>query len=385
MILWGLFWILENGSGFNKITFKGNKPAFLFILFIGLFIWQIAGLLFADSLNMGIERISKRLSFFLFPLVLFYPGGKISKNINQIIRLFPICTFLYIIYCFGNALHNSLILQDGKWIFNPHPLAFDFENHFFGLRFSDIVHPSYLAMYVLISILISSESLFDNSLTVIKRCLWLIISIVFLIVIYLLSSRAGVMAAMIVLPLYFLFKFYRKFSKWIIVLLLIILVTGLVVLVRTNSRINYSLEGISKTNINETVEKDVRFIIWKSAMGVIEQNLILGVGTGDASEELKKEFTRRGYVEGYYDTLNAHNQYIEILLENGLIGLILFLSILGYMSYIAISQQNLLLGLFIIMMVVFFLFETVLNRLAGITFFPFFTFLFMHVKARTGN
>jgi O-antigen ligase len=111
----------------------------------------------------------------------------------------------------------------------------------------------------------------------------------------------------------------------------------------------------------------------------------MGVGTGDASDELKKEFKNRGYINGYYDNLNAHNQFLEILLENGLIGLILFLTILGYMSYIAISQRNILSGLFIIMMFVFFMFETVLNRLSGISFFAFLSFLLIHIKTRLVN
>jgi len=105
------------------------------------------------------------------------------------------------------------------------------------------------------------------------------------------------------------------------------------------------------------------------------------VGTGNASEELKKEFISRGYVKGYYDNLNAHNQYIEILLENGLIGLILFMAIFGYMIYIAVSERNILYGLFIIMMIVFFFFETILNRLAGVTFFPLFSFLLLQYKS----
>ena len=126
-------------------------------------------------------------------------------------------------------------------------------------------------------------------------------------------------------------------------------------------------------------------IPWKSAFGVIGSNLILGVGTGDASEELKKEFKKRGYVDGYYDNLNAHNQFLEILLENGIVGILIFLSLISYMVYSAISERNLLLGLFIIMMVVFFTFETVLNRLAGITFFPVFAFLLAYYKLESFN
>jgi O-antigen ligase len=380
MILWGVFWLVENDFKFKKEMFSGNKVAILFLLFIGFYLWQIAGLLFSHSIDSGFERIFKRLSFLLFPLVLFYPGEKIFKHINLLIRLFTIATFLFIIYCFVQAFNNSLLYQEGRWIFNPHPADFDYENFFLGSRFSNPVHPSYLSMYIVLSILISFEALFAKSISLFKRATWLILVLVLLLVLYLLSSRAGFLAAIIIFPCYFFYKFYHKFSKWLIISSLSGLCLVLILIAKTNERISYDFKGISADSIDVAFKKDVRNMIWKSAFGVIEHNLLLGVGTGDASKELKKEFVKRGYVEGYYDNLNAHNQYFEILLENGIIGLILFISILGYMIFISISDRNLIYGLFIFMMMGFFFFETILNRLAGITFFTLFSFLLIHLK-----
>jgi O-antigen ligase len=380
MILWGICWFIENGSVIAKKGFPASKSNILFFLFIAFFFWQIFGLFLTDSLNLGFERIFKRLSFLLFPLVLFYPGKRIIKNITLIIRLFAICTFLYLVFCFGNALHNSLIILTNKWIFYPHPLEYDYENYFYGARLSFLLHPSYLSMYIVISILVSLESLFDNSLSHFRKGLWLIVIFVFLIVLYLLSSRAGILAGIVIIPLYFITKFYKKFSRWFILVLLAILAVIFIGIAKTNDRVQRSIEGISNKNIDDIFKNDERLLIWKSAIGVIKQNIIFGVGTGDASMELKREFKIRGYVQGFYENLNAHNQFLEILLENGLIGLILFLTILVYVSRMAITQQNLLSGLFIIMMVIFFMFETVLNRLAGITFFPMFSFLLLHIK-----
>jgi O-antigen ligase len=385
MILWGIFWFLENGQGFRKIFFAQNKAAILFYLFICFFLWQMAGLFITDSLNTGFERIFKRLSFLFFPLVLFYPGSRIIKNIHLIIRIFTICTFIYVLYCYTNALHNSLSVSAGKWIFNPHPVDYDFENYFYAERLSYLVHPSYLAMYIVISILISLESILDSSSTFLRKTFWIIVIITFFIVLYMLSSRAGILALIVVLPLYFLFKFYNKFSKWILLVIVLVIAVLFVEIAKTNEKVQTAIAGISNENFHKTLKSDERLLIWKSALGVIKENIVFGVGTGDASTELKKEFIKRGYVNGFYDNLNAHNQFLEILLENGLIGLILFLIVLGYMSFHAIYQKNLISGLFIIMMVIFFMFETILNRLAGITFFPFFSFLLIHLKINTGK
>jgi O-antigen ligase len=383
MIAWVLFWIFDNRRGLKMNIIMGNQTTILFSLFIAFFLWQICGLLVAESLNTGIERLFKRLSFILFPLVLFYPGSRIRKNIDLIIRLFAIGTFVYLVYCFGHALYNSMSLQDHKWVFNAHPSDYVWENHFYGSRLSDPVHPSYLAMYIVVSVLISFETFFDKSVALFKKGIWIFMIIIFLIVIYLLSARAGMLAGIIIFPGYFFMKFYDRFPKWVIFILLGVLTGLFVIVVKSNERVSYDIESVSRANINETLNSDPRLLIWKSALSVVKKNLIMGVGTGDASKKLTEEFIARGYVNGFYGNLNAHNQFLEILLENGLIGLILFLSILVYMSYMAISQQNMLLVLFIIAIVIFFIFETMLNRLGGVSFFALFTFLLIYTKAGT--
>jgi O-antigen ligase len=380
MILWVLLWVYENKTGLKKDIIIGNKAAVLLILFIIFYLWQIAGLFFAESLNIGFERLFKRLSFIVFPLVLFYPGSRITNKIDLITRLFAISTFIFIIYCLGNALHNSLSIHDHMWTFNPHPADYNYESFFYGYRLSYPVHPSYLSMYILLSILISLEALFDNSLKHLKRGLYLTMIIVFLVILYLLSSRAGMFSAVVILPMYFLYKLFGRFPKWILLLSFLLMILIFLKIAWTNNRLSYNTDGITKTQPNEIIKRDVRYDIWRSAIGVIKDHFIIGVGTGDASKNLTEEFLKRGYVNGYYDNLNAHNQFLEILLENGLIGLILFLAILTYMAYIAITQQNLLLGLFIIATIIFFVFETMLNRLAGISFFALFSFLLIYSK-----
>jgi hypothetical protein len=48
MILWGLSWFIENGSGITKTGFTWNKITILFSLFVAFFFWQIIGLFLTD-------------------------------------------------------------------------------------------------------------------------------------------------------------------------------------------------------------------------------------------------------------------------------------------------------------------------------------------------
>lgn len=376
MVLWGIIWILENRK--KKIHFHSENrfPVFLFFLFIAFYLWQLAGILYSDDTNTGWNTFLSRLSLFLFPLVLLIPGEKIKKNGISLLKIFAGSTTLFIIICFGYALYNSISFQNGVFLFNPHPAKEYWMNYFYGFYFSVNQHPSYLAMYVIMSGFISFESWFNTSLRMKKRIGWLVNGIFLMISLYFLSSRSGLLAVVVLIPVYLFFKVYKR-KKLITGFAILVLLSILFFVVRTNERVSIGMGEISKESF---FQRDGRISIWESALHTIRHNLILGVGIGDVKTELMKEYQRRGdqnLIENHY---NVHNQYLEILLENGIIGLTFFLSILVVMFYFAFSERNVLYSLFIIMMVIFFLFETVLNRLQGVTFFSLFSFLLIHIN-----
>jgi O-antigen ligase len=180
------------------------------------------------------------------------------------------------------------------------------------------------------------------------------------------------------LPVYLFFKF-RQGKKWWVPLVIIIAgVSLLVVIFLNNERLKYYFPEVSDTSIVEKVMLDNRIPIWKSSIDVIKKNLILGVGAGDASHQLQKEYLHNGYTDAYYNNLNAHNQYLEVLVGTGLIGFLIFVSILFYLIKKMFTNKNLLFGMFIGNVLIFFLFESILNRLAGVTFFSLFAFLLLH-------
>jgi O-antigen ligase len=125
---------------------------------------------------------------------------------------------------------------------------------------------------------------------------------------------------------------------------------------------------------------DGRIDIWISAIGVIKKNPLLGSGVGDSCDELKKEYKVRGFSGYYYENLNAHNQFLEVGINSGLIGLLIFITTIGLLAYQSISKANYILGLFLLSMIIFFMFESVLNRLTGVAFFSLFSFLLLHLE-----
>jgi O-antigen ligase len=329
---------------------------------------------------MGWSNIFGRLSLLIFPLILFNPGARIKSNTLNLLRVFAISTLVYVISCFVYALYRSLYFINGGLSFNPHPTDAYWINYFFGPDLAYSIHPSYLAMYVLISVFISLESWYDKSMKKRFRICWLIIGSLLFISIYFISSRAGILAAIATISFYAINKIInRKKSRIIWMSMIIILVLSLP-LIRNNDRVNLLLQGFSKENGYELRRQDERLIVWKSAMEIIKNHPIFGVGIGDVKTELVKEYIRIGEDKLEKERLNAHNQFLEVLLEEGLVGFSFFLLVFGSLIFIAINEKNLMLGLFIIMIIIFFMFETVLYRLAGVSFFSLFSFLLLHIN-----
>jgi O-antigen ligase len=379
MVIWGISWVLEakelNENGLIK---QYSYSIFMFSLFLSYCLWQLIGIIYSPDRSLGFQFFFSRLSLLLFPLVLVIPAEKIKDNIGKLLVMFAGSTAIYILFCFSIALYRSTFLLDGHLIFNPHPIEANWTSYFYGYYFSVNQHASYLSLYVILSIFIALEIFFEKGNRLRWRILWLITSIVLITSIYFLSSRTGIILLFLLIPFYILMRF-RKKLKFLVAISIIIAVSAIGCFVilnnwKTKTILYSTIEG----RFHETAEKDGRLVIWKAAMNPIRKNFFFGVGTGGVDLVMKDEYLKIGNQEFLKGKYNLHCQYLEVLLENGLVGLILFMSILCSMIYVAISRRNLLQGIFIISILVFFLFETGLNRLPGVSYFSLFSFLLVY-------
>jgi O-antigen ligase len=379
MILWALGWLLESFHSL-KITTASKSLKILFGLFILYYIWQLIGLTYSSDIKLGLSNLFGRLSLLLFPLLLVFPGPMVKSKIRSLLNTFAVSTLFFIFICFCYALIRSLNIINGGLIYNPHPIEASWLNYFYSAELTITQHPTYIAMYVLLSSFISFEAWFANSSGSKMRILWLISGGILVVSQYFLSSRAGILSTMILLPLYFLLKF-RKTGKskfaWIWIVIIIIVAIPVVL---KNQRVDYLYSKVLNNKTDYDRKDDPRFKIWDSSFKIARENLLFGVGIGDVRASLAAEYKKIGEENMAKERLNAHNQFIEVFVENGLIGLIIFISVFGYMFYLAYLNKNTLYMLFILISILFFMFETMLYRLAGVSFFSLFSFLTYYDK-----
>ena len=99
------------------------------------------------------------------------------------------------------------------------------------------------------------------------------------------------------------------------------------------------------------------------------ENLPFGTGTGDCFDAMRDKYRSHGYLRDFEHNYNAHNQYLQALLTNGIPGIILLL--LYYFVPVAESVRRrdiLLLSLFILLALNS-CFECLFDRRFGVDFF----------------
>ena len=120
----------------------------------------------------------------------------------------------------------------------------------------------------------------------------------------------------------------------------------------------------------------VRFDIWRNFTDVFQDNSIFtGAGVGDVKRALVQVYEKKG-IESPSKPTECHNQFIQTLVACGVLGLLLLLTIIGYAFWLAYKNRDLVLLLFMLIISINFMFESVLERVFGVIFFAFFLLFF---------
>jgi O-antigen ligase len=143
------------------------------------------------------------------------------------------------------------------------------------------------------------------------------------------------------------------------------------------SRINtirYQLENSSNPNGQSLLQ---RIEYWKTAIRIIQENPILGVGTGDVQDAFNEQYTKHKTKLQPEYWFRAHNMFLTVQLSFGILGSLLFLSFLY--SFLKINFHSRQLIAFCIFGAIFasFFMEDTLETQTGVSLFAFFLGLYL--------
>ncbi|HNQ61300.1 MAG TPA: O-antigen ligase family protein [Bacteroidia bacterium] len=123
-----------------------------------------------------------------------------------------------------------------------------------------------------------------------------------------------------------------------------------------------------------------RFEFWKAAIGIIKENPLSGVGTGDMPEAYKEQYNKTDSKLSEKFRLRAHNQYLAFGVGLGIPLLLFFIFLLLYSLLSKENKKDYLFRSFWFIAVLSMLTEDTLETQTGVTFFAFFLCLFLFSK-----
>ncbi|WP_234733607.1 O-antigen ligase family protein [Tellurirhabdus bombi] len=363
-----LFWAARDSISNHKMPFKQYKWA----LFLGsTYLLYVLFIALSKQANWheALFKLEQKLSLFLLPFafLLFKPKTRkilSSQGLYFVLSCLLVCALGNLYFLFGYAWQLD----------RPIPNA-EYRGYFEDI--TDI-HPTYMGIYLCFAtsiLLLSTE-------TRQKLKKWQYLSLLFSIFIFILTlmPKAPVVALFIIVA-YYCWLNRRRSKTYLPILgvLSLALFTAFVFIPFSSQRVGeYSALLNASPTANPALNSfSMRQIILTINMNLLHHHWLLGVGPVNLDHLLNAEYTAYSqqlhYNLGVY---NTHNEYLNQWLSFGLIGLLLFLGILGTQFVKAYKWRNHLYLFLLITLSVTFSTENVLSRQRGVLFYTFFTSLF---------
>ena len=324
--LWVIKLIIVEELSWEKTKLNISILIFILVMSISLIRNEVVFVGLKDFINF----LAYFMIFFLIINCIYN-----QKQFLSFLKLYFIIAFLIALYTFfqyygydpffiGNNYLTSTLGQK-NWISNYIAMIFPIVFSFFLLQKEKKFKIIY---YILLSVL------YANIMICQSRGIWISIFV---------SSIIG---------FYFIYKiklvkYFRKNRKWLIILILTFLI--ITVIYSTNNPLNKSavtvVQRAATTFDKSDTSINTRMLIWKITFNMIKDNPWFGSGIG--TFKLNYQNYQADYLQENPEDIKywikageAHNEYLQIWAELGIIGLILFLTIIYFFYDLIIKFLN---------------------------------------------
>jgi O-antigen ligase len=348
----------------NRLKLSVSKPMLGMIMF---YLLLILGLLWTSNLESGVFDLEVKMALFIFPFFhLFIKYTK--KDIRKLIYSLIVGVLLTASYLFYYSYLNYLIS--------------DSIEEFFYINLSTKIHPSYISYYFVVIFVTLLVDLRFKILNVFNsKFIYLLLLLFLFLFNILLLSKIGVIAATVALV--FLASNWVVFKRKYLVGLSTIFLTGMLLYfsysksIYFKQRVDEMYIGLFDNNSEyDDSSTGIRIQIWEQSYSLIAKSPIVGYGTGDVKDVLVQSYNEKGMTAAYNKKLNAHNQFLQITISLGFIGLCIFLYSIFTSLKIGFKIKNYFLVAFLITSLLFLFPESMLENQAGTIGFGLFFSLF---------
>ncbi len=338
-----------------------------FFINASLYFVYLFSLIYTDSFEVAGKKLDTAVAMVVFPLIFFvlkpFDERKREYYSKKFTQSFYFFSILYAIL----ALINFYLQDAFRFYPDPWLLRNTMEEmSLIGL------HPIYASLIISLGVLFSFPFFSQGKNHTIKL-LATLLNIPLISVLILLASK-GVIIALIIATIAYLFLNIRK--KKVKVISIILIVAGfalsLIYLPSLNHRFK-ELKEVSSLEIklDKYNSTSIRKGVYYCSVIRVSENWFFGYGIGDVQPALNDCYeTIDDDIFNKFD-YNSHNQYLGVLLSTGVLGLLALLLILTSNFYLAITNKDWVFLAVLAFFSIAFLTENILERQAGVILFSF--------------
>lgn len=354
IIAFFVYWLFYNSFSEKKELFLQNKLPIL--LLSSLFCVPLLGLIYTNNLEAAIDELRIKLPFLIFPIILLT------------VRLKDCRPFAMNQFLFG-VLAASLLALAKVGYFKINNLG----NYFYYSKFSEFLdkHTTYFSLFVVICLLWLLWLFIYRKA---NKLLLIIEGLALFYIFYLLSVRVSIIALAVGSLIIILSSIVSTWKRILILIIVPILLGSIYFTPYFQKRFDPST-----TETAQISDMEFREMHWKAVLETINHNnLLIGYGTRSQRDFLYNKYKEYGLTSAYKEGYNAHNQYLEVYLEFGLIGFIIFLSLILYLLWVFKKNEDYFALSILLVFLVYMLTESIFQRHSGIVIFSFLIALYLN-------
>ncbi|CAN5479633.1 hypothetical protein BH11BAC1_BH11BAC1_18390 [soil metagenome] len=358
-----LFWLKDKSYLESFRVIKQNRAWWVFMIF---YFFHIISLAWSSNYKYAFFDLQIKLSYLVCPIVI--SGLSFSESDwKKFRKAFIAGVTVASLICVGHAFRQFSIYGEKEYFFHD--------------RFSALMHPTYFMMYLNLAMIFIFYDLFwhmeEKSFL---RRIYIAILFFQLIVLFLLSARTALATSLISFLFYIIVmarkKLLAKKDTMLVVLFFVFALLFQFGVLTFYNRYDQITKLIEQPDTKEENSTSIRYNLWKIAADLISEHPVIGVGIGDIKEELVKKYEEYNYQYGIINRISPHNQFLHTAVILGLIGVLLLIYMLATAFLLAWKNVDWIYVLFIMIISLNAITESILERQAGILFFVFFNSMF---------
>jgi O-antigen ligase len=375
IMLMGIVWIFTGFLREKTKSFFSNPAA---VLVLGYYLWLLLGLFYTQNPKAAQTEIGAKVVLIAWAILLSYPLKLPAEKLRKVLLFFVFGTAAALLLALANALLNYI--------------AFGHSSVFYFQKFSFFyfVPAHYLGLYTNFSYGLILLGLIKFPRQMPPRAILAALFFLFFIGLLLLAVRMQFVVFIFInlgAAIYYVRLKGLSLKALASALASLLLFLGLA-LSFSGSRARLVDTYHEIRSINQPIDNkqtNPRFFLWPAAMEVIQEHFWIGTGAGSERAALadKLKDNKAKFWDGtktYYlaeKNYNYHNSFLQHFAAQGIIGLSIFLGmfLLPFFKPPPAAFKPWA-YLFLGIVALSFLTESMLQRQAGVLFFSFFYALF---------